>query len=415
MIEANSEPSKVEKIKTKEPEVEIETARKVSLITLARVDKYEDLNALTEQNGNEKFLEKTRELWKEFAVHGVYGKDAEGKPVILNYTDLDGKCALALLNLAHINTKNVKYVKSGEHIPGMINIDTGDKHGLVIEDEGKTAFFDHHAKESGRDTSATKLVYEALTSVGLLESTWGIKKLVEFVTQVDNGEYPDAGEKYKDSYNTVYGLRNFIQPDKLIDYLARGKSPDENLSDEDLTKLGRKPKEGKPPELITRSKDRKETIEKSREKIGEMENDGFVLKSEKHGTIVVDTGKPKPIGWDAVQGYGGNTYIIWSPADNSFFISADHPLKVSFPQGRAVRETMYIKPRGGEPLDVDLKDILFELTDGEYPDKRKPEGKLKEFLDDEATLYRQFRNYKSLPPELRATQIRLRREKFGKI
>ena len=37
-----------------------------------------------------KFKQKTKELWKEFVVHGMLGKDKEGKRVLTNFSDLDG-------------------------------------------------------------------------------------------------------------------------------------------------------------------------------------------------------------------------------------------------------------------------------------------------------------------------------------
>lgn len=102
----------------------MEMARKASEITLARIDNhqkynYQELWAETKQKGDEKFLKKTRELWKEFAISGVIGKEKKtGKNIILNYTDLDGRASLGLLNLAGINTKDIKYVAPGEFVPG---------------------------------------------------------------------------------------------------------------------------------------------------------------------------------------------------------------------------------------------------------------------------------------------------------
>lgn len=58
-------------------EKNFENARNAAEITLNKVSSYEELNALTEKEGDEKFNEKTRELWKEFAVSGVMGFDKE--------------------------------------------------------------------------------------------------------------------------------------------------------------------------------------------------------------------------------------------------------------------------------------------------------------------------------------------------
>ena len=56
-----------------EPEREI--SRRAALITLARLENYRELWAETEQAGDELFLEKTRELWKDLVVHGKLGVD----------------------------------------------------------------------------------------------------------------------------------------------------------------------------------------------------------------------------------------------------------------------------------------------------------------------------------------------------
>ena len=81
------------KLNKEEKEVsEYEMARLGAEITLARVDNFEDLNAETKEKGHEKFKQKTKELWKEFVVHGMLGKDKEGKRVLTNFSDLDGGC-----------------------------------------------------------------------------------------------------------------------------------------------------------------------------------------------------------------------------------------------------------------------------------------------------------------------------------
>ncbi len=60
-----------------------------------------------------------------------------------------------------------------------------------------------------------------------------------------------------------------------------------------------------------------------------------------------------------------------------FFSSVDTPIEEEFPQGRMVRETMWIKPRGdNQPLNMTLKEVLNILTQGEL----KPTGELAKYL-----------------------------------
>ncbi|MBU3901614.1 hypothetical protein KKF25_03140, partial [Patescibacteria group bacterium] len=73
---------------------EIELARLGAEITLSKITDYKKLWAETEQEGDEKFKEKTRELWKEFAVHGLVGFDEDKKLTFTNGTDLDGQGCL---------------------------------------------------------------------------------------------------------------------------------------------------------------------------------------------------------------------------------------------------------------------------------------------------------------------------------
>lgn len=345
-----------------------EIAKNVALITLARVGNWEELNAPNEAQGNTKFIEKTRELWKEFAVHGVFGVDRKGEKTILNFTDLDGKCALGLLKLAGIDTSDVSYVAPSAHVSGRINLDTGDKHGVVIEDEGRTAFFDHHDDTSGNGMSATELVYEGLMSVGLLRPEKYLDELTNFVTQVDNSTFPGKEKLFDDSYRTVLGLRRFMQFDKLLAFFKAGRKPDALLDGADLKWL----------ELEKRSNEQKKIVEDSKAKLAEFEKDGLILDTERYGKVVIDIGKKLPAGYEAVRAGGFQSYVIWAPEERSFFISSSRPLEFSLPQGMKVRETMWVKPRHDtEPLKVSLGEILEKLSGGSFT----ATGKLKEYLE----------------------------------
>src|SRR3989344_7809139 len=119
-------------------EKSVEMSRKGALATLSRIKEYKDLPeelwAETEREGNEKFIAQTRKLWADLAVHGILGKSKEGGVNILHQTDLDGRVSIGLLKLAGINTSGVEYVEPGKNVSGKINLDTGDRHGLVVED-----------------------------------------------------------------------------------------------------------------------------------------------------------------------------------------------------------------------------------------------------------------------------------------
>ncbi|MCX6723297.1 MAG: hypothetical protein NT094_04530, partial [Candidatus Staskawiczbacteria bacterium] len=139
---------------------QMEKTRDAADITIARIRKEDsnrliELDAGTNKKRDKQFVEATKEFWREFAVHGME-KFEKGKVVLKNNSDLDGECSLALLRLAGIDTSEVEYVSKGDFRKDKINIDTGDQSGLVVKNKGKTAFFDHHGKESKNDTCATK-------------------------------------------------------------------------------------------------------------------------------------------------------------------------------------------------------------------------------------------------------------------
>lgn len=342
----------------------INLSRKAAEITLARVNNFDELWAKTKEEGDQKFIQKTKEIWKEFAVHGILGFNKEGKKTILNFTDLDGKCSLALLKLAKINTENVKYVAPGEFIEGGINIDTGYQNGLVLKDNGKTVFMDHHGDESGNDTSATKVVYEVLTSLGLLKKEKYLDNLVEFVTQVDNKTFPYQKDYFTNSFKTVIGLQRFIETKHLFDFFRAGKNPAASLNPDELSQMG----------LLQRSKEQESLIKLSEKRFKEMKLEGLVIPSKKYGTIAIDIGNTLKNGFDAARSFGCDTYIIWNPKEESFFINTVNklPNDFSLSQGKRIRENMWIKSRkseldqNNEPLKIELKEIIEKLTESEY-------------------------------------------------
>ena len=364
--------SDITKETNQERETDFEFSRKATDITLARIDNYKDLRAKTGQEGEKKFINQTRKAWKEFVVHGVIGADKKtGKKTILNYTDLDGKSSMALLKLAGINTKDVEYVAPGEFVKGKINLDTGGRHGLVVEDDGKTVFMDHHADESGEDTSATKVVYEVINSLGLLKKEKHLDKLVEFVTQIDNCTYPDEEKYFKNSHKTILGLQRFIHIKHLLNFFKADRNPTEILQDSELKKMG----------LFRRSQTQKKAAESSLAELKKMETDGLIIPSDRYGKIAVDIGKKVKAGSDAAKAYGCGAYIIWSPKEKSFFISVKDELTDDFSQGKKIRNKMWIKPRNDEAsLGVKLEEILNKMTDGKF----QPVAELKEYMEKEA-------------------------------
>lgn len=351
-------------------EIENGWAKQLKEITLARIPPEEVSDFLTANWTDEKLKAKAREVWKDFAVHGVYRFDREsGKFKLIPFTDLDGRVSLGLLKMAGFDVSKVTYVPPGEFIPGGINIDTGGQSGIVVK-EDRTAFFDHHGEKSTRASIATaKLLYRALVAAKFLKREPALDALTKFVTQVDNQTHPDLNklEAFKNSDRTILGLWRFLTFETLLDYFRSGRSPTEILSDDDLKKYN----------LVQASKIQRGLINQAEIKIKELEEDGFAIET-RFGKMLIDINGHLSAGQVAARAYGYNGYCNFSPATKSFYIGLNKGnLDVNFPQGRLVRGYIWIKPRDEEELKVNLKDIISQLTDKNF----KPTGKLKRILD----------------------------------
>jgi len=220
-----------EELKIEEDKEKYKSIRQAAEITLNKIKKWEELNADTEKEGDEKFKQKSRELWKNFVTHGRLRFDKKtGEPIIENHTDLDGKISIKLLNMAgfDVDEKNIEYVAPGGQSkePGKFHIDTGGKDGIVILKDG-TVFIDHHGPGSDNNVSAAKFTYEILTGLGLLEKKKYLDDLVNFVTQVDNFKYPEEKKYFKNyfenSWRTLLGLYRMASADNLINFFKYRK------------------------------------------------------------------------------------------------------------------------------------------------------------------------------------------------
>jgi hypothetical protein len=365
---------------TNEPEL----SRVAALITLARVEKFSDLNADSLEVGDELFKKKTRELWKELMVSGRVKVDKKtGETYVAAETDLDGRCSLGMLSLAGIDVSKTKYVAPGQWEDGYIHFDTGSKDGLSVEvliseagliEPLKTAFMDHHSKDSKNDTSSTKIAYETMASLGMITKNESLEKLVNFVTQVDNRSFPKEKNYFKNSYKTVWGLERFMTFDQIYKYFSSGKSPLAELSKDEIATLG----------LAQVSEKCRDWINVSLRSLEEMKKGGLIVSCPKYGDIAIDIArngkKNVPGGYVAAKSQGCGGYVIWSPEEQSFFISTGIPLQEIFSQGKPIRETMWIKPRGdGESLNIKLSEVLNILAGKNF----KPRGELEKFLREE--------------------------------
>jgi len=332
--------------------------RKAAQITLAFIDSYEKLNAENVEEGEEKFRSETRKIFKDKIV--VHGLGSKKRGNFRESSDTDGNTALELFRLAGVELDTVEFVEQGERRIGKVNVDTGNRHGIVIEGTnpenpyGITFFIDHHGDESGEDLSATEIVYQYLTSMGLLQRTKNLDRLIAFVTHLDNLTGPYRNPiNFRKSHRSVQGLHSFIETTKLVEFFDRGDDPTRELTNDEIKELGGE----KGEELLKRSaKFAKDNMEQER-KIDRLKKNGFVVNSP-YGEVLIDIGGKIDKYAFAASPY--RAHITWRPREQRFFISG-MPREMSLKQGKRIRG-MWLKPfedRG--PLRITLSEVLQEF------------------------------------------------------
>lgn len=342
---------------------------------------------------------------RELFTHGVTGYDKEnGRIVLQRYSDLDGKCAIALLGKAGLDIKNVGYLTPGEMEQGQITVDSGNRDGLVIDSaetvDPKTgerkmevsAVMDHHGPYSDRGTSATKNVYKVLTELGLLKfedekDQKNYEKVVEWVTKTDNFSFPDVEKYFKDSDQRMIGFlkSRFVTLNGLLNFADSGKEVTALLDEKDLRRFGLiyKRKKGG---VVDHVADRKKEIEKTMGAVRDLAAKGWTIVAENGKKFIIDT--QNKIGgegqWAAASlGYEG--VIRYTPESHNFFVALnkgtfDKETFSGLPQGKLVRGSVFIKLAGGEKLTVTLSDLLQKIAPNF---KIGPKTELRGFLDTE--------------------------------
>lgn len=323
-----------------------ELSRAASMMTISRLEKYADLNASTVAESDGKFIELTKQLWKEVATH-IKGKKG---------SDTDGNCAVGLLTLAGVvgaaDLSKVKYIEQGGFEKNHLNVDVGEGHVIEIEKGWKTARFDHHGKKTKNDLSATKITYETLVAMNMLEKSQVLDRLVDFVTKTDNMTFPNHEEHYPNSWRTVYGLHRQMDFDQLHDFFKRGGDPIAPLSEEQIQRY----------HLGEKSTNRKNQIEKAKALVKELEEKGMVFNSQKFGKVLVDYGRKLPHGTDAAYAFGYDVFVSWDK--NQFFMSSKVPFTKGMfpPEAKIMRGNMCFKERRDKtPVKMTLSEVVAKI------------------------------------------------------
>lgn len=327
-------------------------SREAAKITLDKISSWEELNAATLEEANQKFKEKTIEMWKEFAVSGTLQFDPkEGKQVLRPFTDLDGKSSVGILAKAGIDTTNLTYVRPGQFLEGAVNLDTGDKFGVVYEEPTYTAFFDHHAPGIKEVTSTAEIVYKTMADLGLLEKSEAMDRLVKFVTDIDNRRLPPT--EFLKSGKTIIGVQRDLDFKKMLEYFKDHESPTEELTPAEFEKYG----------LRASSERQQKTVDESMETLERMEKEGKAIET-KYGSVVVNENNELKTGSSAA--YVKHDGIINFTPGKSFAVTlkekdldeAEIKSKLGDKfQGKIIRGKMWIY-NDKEPLGLSLEEVI---------------------------------------------------------
>lgn len=332
-----------------------ERSREAAKITFDKISSWEELNAATLQEADEKFKAATKKYWQEFAVSGTLQFDPkENKQVLRPFTDLDGRCALGILQEAGIDTSKLAYVRPGEYLQGAINLDTGDKFGVVYEEPTYTAYFDHHAPSTKEITSTTEIMYKTMVDLGMLQKSEALDRLVKFVNDIDNRRLPSV--EFLKSAKTLIGLQRDLDFKKMLEYFKDHESPTEELTPEEFEKYG----------LRESAEKQQRIVDESMATLARMEAEGKVIQT-RYGSIVINENNELKTGSSAA--YVRHDGIINFTPGKSFAVTLkekdiDEELVIrrlgnKF-QGKIIRGKMWIYNEK-DPLKISLEEIIDAL------------------------------------------------------
>ncbi len=327
-------------------------SREAAKITLNNIASWEELNATILEEADKKFKDKTKDTWKKFAVSGVLQYDPkEGQQVLKPFTDLDGKCALGILNLAGFDTSNLTYVKPGDYLQGAINLDTGNKFGVIYEEPTQTAYFDHHGQDAQEITSTTNLIYQTLIDLEMIEKSEDLDRLVDFVTKIDNRQF--SPDEFLKSAKTILGLHRDLDFAQLLAYFKEHESPIDELTPEELKRYG----------LWEAAEKQQRLVDEAMATLAKMEKEGKVIDT-KYGKIVVNENNELKVGssaayvkFDGIINFTPKKSFAITLKDNNFNEEElRNKLGDKF-QGKIIRGKMWLYNES-ESLKLNLEEII---------------------------------------------------------
>lgn len=352
------------------------------------------------------FDQLARHFWKDVTTHRS-GKNTQ-------YSDADGELAMEFMVRAGVTNdidkhgrnvfrrNKVNFVEKGGIAEGQFTMDSGKINGVLVRIEETvkenkkywrvTTVADHHGEGSDAAPSTSGEIYRGLVGLGLLEKKTASDRAVDFLDAVDNGQLPveikkGEGRKiFQEQYaKSFYGLERFLNGRSILRFFEdnegkkRGEAkptPLTPLSNEQRKRFDFKgfyysKKAQKDDKLKEVDKQKyidgvtnklQEEVDLSIAAIDDLISRGCVLETEKYGRILVDIGGTVPLTGKAARFFDFDGYVGWKPEDNFFQVSTNERMNFDLSEGITVRKLKM--GRSGEPLKIELKEIIEKLMDG---------------------------------------------------
>ncbi len=313
----------------------------------------------------------------------------ESKKQVKIEPDIDGRAAVFLLEEAGIKYNRLTFVKKGDWVPGGINIDTGEKSGILVERNNAglpTVFIDHHGQERGAAHSATRLVYDVLKYEKLLDDSPWLDSLVKFVDEVDDENYKLDKDFFINGWSqSFYCLYKFLPLETMIEYFKKGASARSPFTDEEFESGTIKTTNGRTKPIKLLCEKQQNSVDMNIREMAKTEKEMYksgiktfeetflkkvivnlyTLKKASDGSMKkIDN---IPLGFTAVRALGFDSYVKLNDDSGGFFITSKNTLdgvfkKISekFPDAKLIRGTMIIRNPTGE--NVDIRDFLETLN-----------------------------------------------------
>lgn len=303
------------------------------------------------------------------------GNEATAKPFVLQFDTMDTE-----------KRKRLEAAAKGASVEQM-HIESAESPDTDLKPGEYRVTVDHHTDDPReRKTSGAQLMYDYLTAAGLLERDQTLERLLALTNANDSGEFPADRDFYLRSASTLWGIGSDsrVPASVLYNIMARGRKPEDQLTEEDLNEAINK---GLTVRKLVANKEKQ--IGKDAKEFDRWSREGYVIDTD-YGPMYVCVeveGRymPKQI---AAKAYGGvPNVLIWTPEKHSFFIALgggkSFKQDVKFPEGTEIirRHLAIFKRQARTPqeLTATLTEILWPFS----PQKeRNLEGDLRAYVFD---------------------------------